>query len=166
MFLVWLLMVQKHIQKPITYISLFSLRLIRRALTQALIPHTAVLLFVEAHCLFFFFWLLEHQIRCSGNYCCTSLLQGGLSSEKETMWCCSPDRRDIFAHCVALCHLYLLIPTQVPGGSQWWQAEAGTTPGSGTWMEVTCTAWGFSGRAGKHHPKQTELGSHFVAVWD
>lgn len=44
MFLVWLLMLQKHIQKPITYISLFLLGLIRRALTQALIPHTAVLL--------------------------------------------------------------------------------------------------------------------------
>lgn len=70
-------MLQKHIQKPITYISLFLLRLIRRAQTQAWIPHTAVLLLR----LTALFWLLEQQIRCSGNYCCTSLLQGVLLFE-------------------------------------------------------------------------------------
>lgn len=136
MFLVWLLMLQKHIQKPITYISLFLLRLIRRALTPALIPHTAALLFVEAHCPFLaarapdqMQWKLLLYFSAAGS-----------AVIWETMWCCSPDRRDSFAHVVAMCHLYLLIPTQVPGGSQWWQAEAGTTPGSGAWMtnELYC----------------------------
>lgn len=160
------------LQKPITYISLFLLGLIRRTLAQALTPHTAVLL-LRHTVLFFFFWLLEHQIRCSENYCCTSLLQGVLlSSERPcgsavltggtflpVLWLCA-----IFSSSSA--HRCLEAPS---GGRERLELckclQAGTTPGVGVGWQAGCAACSFSAGSGKHHPKQTELGSYFVAVW-
>lgn len=57
------------------------------------------------------------------------------------MWCCSPDRKDVFAHVVALCHPQLLIPMQVPGGSQWWQGEAGSLEMSVGWHHTRSGSW-------------------------
>lgn len=168
MTLVWLLMLQKHIKKPITYISLFLLRLIRSTSTSS--DPSRCCFAVEAHCPFF--WLLEQQLRCSGNYCCTSLLQGVLSSERPcgaavltagtslpVWWLCAIFSSSSPRRC-------LEAPS---GGREMLELckclQAGTTPGVGVGWQMSCTACSFSGGVGKHHPKQTELGSHLVAGW-
>lgn len=82
-YLVWLLMLQKHMQKPITYSSLFLLRLVTKVLTQALTPHTVVSLAWHAYSPFPLPAAPDqmHWVSALENYCCALLLQGVLSSE-------------------------------------------------------------------------------------
>ena len=81
-YLVWLLMLQKHMQKPITYL-ITILRLVTRARTQALIPQHCSFA-VEAFSSLLFCLPAApdqmHWVPALENYRCTLLLQGVLSS--------------------------------------------------------------------------------------
>lgn len=169
MYLVWLLMLQKHIRKPITYISLFLLGLIRRALTQALIPHTAVLLLGHT----VLFWLLEYQIRCSGNYCSTSLLQGVLSSERPCGAAVLTGRT--FSPMLWLCAIFSSSSPrrclEAPSGGK---ERAGSLEMSAGWHHTR--EWELDGKRvvlpavslvelASTTPNKLSWGSHFVAVW-
>lgn len=95
----------------------------------------------------FSFFCLEPRIRHTGSQhwkitavlcCCRECW--------ETMWCCSPGRKDTFYCVVALCHLQLPIPTQgaARGGREKVMLSkhlrADSTPGDGSLMarELYC----------------------------
>lgn len=93
-------MLQKRMQKPVTYLPLFLLRLVTRMLTRALIPRTAVLLSRRAHSPF--------SPACSpradalGPSAGRLLLCSAAAGRAvicEAVWLCGPVRKDFFWLC-------------------------------------------------------------------
>lgn len=106
LYVVWLLMLQKHMQKTITYLSLFLLRLVTRTLTQGLIPHTGVLLSRHAYSPFLPAWSPRSDaLGPSPEKLLLYFAAAGSAVICEIVWCCGPDRKDIFDGVAALCHL-------------------------------------------------------------